>query len=227
MWPSGGPRWRFLHSGWPQPAAGHQDGSLATGLGVEGDNIITIIIIIRLLLPPSGRVMRSSCSISSIPKKERKKKNPAANQKKTDRWYYRELQQHCHQPSGGSVQLRVGLTISREQQRLLCSPAVHHVPQPDGPVPGRTGQNRLHRAEAQAADRPLVAPQDLQGQRSQVKGQWLRGGRSVGVRWVIPPVGVLSAWTTGRSQRSPELQRSPAPHCRLQPDRRTALAEEK
>lgn len=56
---------------------------------------------------------------------------------------------------------RCGLTIRGEAECLFDLPAVHHVPQPDGSVPGRAGQDRLDRTETQAADRTLVAPQNL------------------------------------------------------------------
>lgn len=36
---------------------------------------------------------------------------------------------------------RHGLTVGREPQYLLGLPAVQHVPQPDGAVPGRAGQD--------------------------------------------------------------------------------------
>lgn len=52
-------------------------------------------------------------------------------------------------------------TIRCEEKRLLDLPAVHHVPQPDGTVPGGAGQDGLNRTEAQAADGTFVSPEDL------------------------------------------------------------------
>lgn len=52
-------------------------------------------------------------------------------------------------------------TIRSEVEGLLDLPAVPHVPQPDSSVPGRAGQYRLDRTEAQAADWTLMAPQNL------------------------------------------------------------------
>lgn len=58
-------------------------------------------------------------------------------------------------PTGGVF------TVRSEVEGLFDLPAVHHVPQPDSSVPGCAGQNRLDRTEAQAANRTLVAPQNL------------------------------------------------------------------
>lgn len=53
------------------------------------------------------------------------------------------------------------ITVGSEGKRFFDLPAVHHVPQPDGAIPRGAGQDRLDRTEAQAADRTLVAPQNL------------------------------------------------------------------
>lgn len=42
----------------------------------------------------------------------------------------------------------------------------------------------------------------------------------------VPQAASPSAWTTGRSQRNPELRHSPVLHWHLQPRRRTVLDEE-
>lgn len=52
-------------------------------------------------------------------------------------------------------------TVRSKVEGLFDLPAVHHVPQPDGFVPGCAGQNRLDWTETQAADWTLMPPQNL------------------------------------------------------------------